>query len=445
MLGLRQVQGRAFPVGGGGGEIRQPGLEHISDAQGPHSLPQVHLGGHVEFGHRQVDEQVLLLGPGAVDLPGEQQLLDLGVAEKFLRGDPLVGEEEPHGSPALPQAPGHRPEAVAPVVGAGPLPLVQKVHGHVPGGAVEGLGAGVAGLELIGPLALEVQGAGQGQHRVPGQVDVPGLLLQQAAGLVVEPVLQRLVHFRRAHLPLEGGCVVILRQQVHGLLHVLGALPQPQGAGGDHRAGAVVHIEGIPHPVGQVPAVLDGLAAQQVQHLFPAVPVGELRQHGQGQVDVHRRADHVLPLTVREEGGQALPPKAVQAGGEALFLAVGLFGLPPSVPLAFEVGGVLIGVGGHLRVLCLADGRRLQGRRPEPGSQQHPQPHHHNQGRSGGHRPPGAEHRPALGVLQVLLVHVLHALKQFLGFHRYPSFSNSARSFPRTRRRITEAWFAVIP
>ena len=40
MLGLGQVQGRAFPVGGGGGEIRQPGLEHISDAQGPHPSPR---------------------------------------------------------------------------------------------------------------------------------------------------------------------------------------------------------------------------------------------------------------------------------------------------------------------------------------------------------------------------------------------------------------------
>ena len=230
-------------------------------------------------------------------------------------------------------------------------------------------------------------------------MDVPGLPLQQAAGLVVEPPLEGLVHLRRTHLPLEGGGVVILRQQGHGLLHVPDILPQPQGTGGDHRARAVVHIEGIPHPVGQVPAVLDGLAAQQVQDLLPAVPIGELRQHGQGQVDVHRRAGHVLPLTVREEGGQALPPKAVQAGGEALFLAVGLFGLPPSVPLAFEVGGVLVGVGRHLRVLCLADGRRLQGRRPEPGSQQHPQPHHHNQGRSGGHRPPGAECPLTLRVL----------------------------------------------
>ena len=41
-------------------------------------------------------------------------------------------------------------------------------------------------------------------------MEVLGLLFQQTAGLLIDPVLQQLVHFLGAQIALEGGSIILV-------------------------------------------------------------------------------------------------------------------------------------------------------------------------------------------------------------------------------------------
>ena len=139
---------------------------------------------------------------------------------------------------------------------------MHEVGVHVAAGGVKGVGVGALLAELVVPGGLEIDGGGQGQHRLRAHLQTLGLLGQQAVGLGVDPVPQGLVILLRPHLAGEGGGKVNLGQGVQGLLAVGDAVAQPQGVaqdGGDH---PVVPVVVQPQGVGPFPQGLDGVHLQ---------------------------------------------------------------------------------------------------------------------------------------------------------------------------------------
>ena len=217
-------------------------------------------------------------------------------------------------------------------------------------------------VELFRPGGLVVDGGDQREDRRRVQFEVRGLVLQKVVGVLVDPGLQRLVHFGGAGLTGEGRRVVLLCQRVQRLLVVSEALVQPQGVGKEARADAVVLVvrgEEFLHPFPQGRQIL---LPEQVEELLPAVPVRGLRQHGEGQVDVDGGVQRVLArvLSGRLAGAEDLREGLLVEGFHRLLVAfAGLdpFLVPVLVCLELLVRRVLAGGLDGLRVDGLREGQ----------------------------------------------------------------------------------------
>ena len=337
---LHLVHAAAVVFGDDGGEVGSAGEEYISDTQMFQLLRQLHVGTDVEFGNRQMDhEGFFVLVPIAVLL---EESRDFAGGEQFFRGNALVGEDQPH--PAIIfQIQIYGTEIVAPVVSVIDQSLVHEFFGAVAVGAVEG-GVGVMPfLELVLPLDPVIQGGSQGQHTPGVHLQILGLLLEQAAGLAVDPGAEGFVDFLAAQVALEHGSVILVRQKVHRFIIIIVSLFQPQGVCQDGGGQTVVVIVGLPYLFRLGPEVLDGVCAQKIQDLLAAVAVGGLSQHGQSHVDIHRGADCVAAVGIGKQcvgdGGKI----RIKGVGVAVRLVVQRPLLFPPAVLAFGivVGGVL--------------------------------------------------------------------------------------------------------
>ncbi len=137
--------------------------------------------------------------------------------------------------------------------------------------------------------------------------------MQQAARLLVDPVLQRLVRLRRAHPALIGRGVVRLSQNVQRLLHEADVLIQPQRGGEDAGRRAVVAVVLVPERAGLLAQSRNAVRAQQGEDLRAALAVRQLGEHGQRHVDVQRGEHAVFPAALAEEFPQGGGQKAVEA------------------------------------------------------------------------------------------------------------------------------------
>ena len=355
-LGYRQALGLVQ----GRGEVGGGSVKDVGDAQGLQTLPEIRLGGEIKLGHGQMNGQVLPVFPVA---PRAQKGHGLAAVQQVLNRHALAGQQQPEGAAVVFQGQTHGAEGIAPVVGSA-LTLVQEVTGHVPGGAVEGAGGCGDLREFVYPFGPVVDRRSQGQHRLGAQFHPPDLVLQQPAGLVVKPGLQRLIHGLGPHFALVGGRVVGFSQPVQGGLGVGKPRVQPQGAGQNGLGGPVVPVLAQPHGPGLGPQGFDGIGPQQAENLGPALAVGDLCQHPQGEVDVQRRIGPVFRFA-----GEELPERGreevLQAAGIALGLLQSRPGIVPGiagrfvgVPVVFIVR--VVGIGGHLGIVRLGQGRDLE-------------------------------------------------------------------------------------
>src|SRR5699024_4964279 len=145
---------------------------------------------------------------------GEQELHDLRVVQQLIYAHPFVGQDHPQGTAVQHGLP-HGGELIPPAVGAGGG-AVHEVALYVPVGGAERLGGGVVRVELLGPRGVVVAGGGQGQRGLRVHAHLACRVLQQPAGLVVEPRFQGMVQLGGAHLPLVGGGVVGVGKSVQG-------------------------------------------------------------------------------------------------------------------------------------------------------------------------------------------------------------------------------------
>ena len=173
-----------------------------------------------------------------------------------------------------------------------------------------------------------------------------------------------MVKFLAAHLAPEGGCVVILRQTVHGGLIEVHRLVQPKGVCENTGHGAVIAVVGVPNAGSLRPQSVDVLAAQQGEDLLTAFSIRYFCQHGKSHIHIQGRIDLVLSVGAAEK----FPDGAAEKRLQTIRIAFRLVALrvPVFLPcvidhikaVAVEFAGLfveifhLIGVRRHLRIAC---------------------------------------------------------------------------------------------
>ena len=125
-------------------------------------------------------------------------------------------------------------------------------------------------------------------------MDVPRLLRQQPAGLLVQPTGDGLVGLLRSHGHPVGGREIPLRQRIHRRLLHIGVLPRKGGVGQPAHRVAVL-IDADPQAVDLLPQRFRVGGAQQSHHLLPCLAVRQLRQHPQRRIQADGRIHRVLP------------------------------------------------------------------------------------------------------------------------------------------------------
>ena len=181
---------------------------------------------------------------------------------------------------------------------------------------------------------------------------------QKSSGLFVQPVPQSFIQLLGPHFAPVHGCVIIFRQQVHGLLPERFPLVEPKGVCQYAVHGSVLPVHGAPHSLRLSPQVLQVVAAQDGQDLLPGVPVGDLRQHGQGHIHIQGGADPVALTGKQRPCGRG--EIGFQPVGEALLRPQGVEVLPPAVidrlkslvvkfTVPFDIF-LLVGIGCHLGI-----------------------------------------------------------------------------------------------
>ena len=126
-------------------------------------------------------------------------------------------------------------------------------------------------------------------------------ILQQTAGVVVQPALEGLGIVRIHHAAPECGGKVIVCQGLDRLLLERHILIHPQRRRQFAGCRTVVNIVGHPELIRKFPAVLDRGNAQQIQKFRTGLPIRSLCPHRQRQPDVDRRADRVLARFFRRK------------------------------------------------------------------------------------------------------------------------------------------------
>ena len=163
-------------------------------------------------------------------------------------------------------------------------------------------------LKGVLPAGLVVDGVIQPQQVVPIGADVPRLLGQQSAGVLVQPAGDGLVRLLRAHGHAVGGREVPIRQRVHGLLLHVGVLPQERAVGQTAHRPPVVQIHAHPQVAHRLPQGLAVGRAQQCHHLPLRLSVGHLRQHAERRIQTDGRIHPVLAV------GEELVQRPVRKG-----------------------------------------------------------------------------------------------------------------------------------
>ena len=125
-------------------------------------------------------------------------------------------------------------------------------------------------------------------------MDVPRLLRQQPAGLLVQPTGDGLVGLLRPHRHPVGGREIPLRQRIHRRLLHISVLPRKGGVGQPAHRVAVL-IDADPQAVDLLPQRFRVGGAQQSHHLLPCLAVRQLRQHPQRRIQADGRIHRVLP------------------------------------------------------------------------------------------------------------------------------------------------------
>ena len=304
MFGLGEISRRIVSHGG---KVRDRRIKDVRDAQRLQAVGQIQVRCRVELRQSEVDDEVFALRALTV---AEKEVHRRLVSQQFLRRNALVRQQEPHGAAAL-QPFGDRGEAVAPVIGVRPA-LTHEVTGRIAAVGVEGIRRGVGFGELAVPLGPEIDGGRKREDRFLIHRQAGGLLLQKPAGLLVDPVLKRLVKSGGAHFTPEGRGVIILCQCVHGFLLEADFVAEPQGVGQNTGHRAVVTVVGVPDSGGLGPEGVYIAAAQHGEDLLPALAVRHLRQHGEGHVEVDGGADLVLSAVAGEKLGNGGAEVAVQ-------------------------------------------------------------------------------------------------------------------------------------
>ena len=149
-------------------------------------------------------------------------------------------------------------------------------------------------VELVRPLCAVIESRRQQQDGQRVRLDGRGLLLQQPARLLVQPALDGPVQLRRAHLAPVGRGVVDVRQRVHGVLHIADVVAQPDGGGEQACALVALTAAGFPDRRRLLTQRLHAVDADELKELGAALAVRQLREHGEGHVDVHRREHGVF-------------------------------------------------------------------------------------------------------------------------------------------------------
>ena len=222
-----------------------------------------------------------------------------------------------------------------------------------------------AALKGVLPAGLVVDGVIQPQQVVPIGADVPRLLGQQTAGVLVQPAGDGLVRLLRAHGHAVGGREVPVRQRVHGLLVHIGVLPQECAVGQAAHRLVVVGVDADPQILDLLAQRLRVTGIQQLHDLLLRVAVSDLCQHGQGGVQADGRVHPVLAVGEdracrsvgkgqHRRGGLLIqPPLAQLLHRRHVFILRRHVGVPVSLAVIVEVVLVprLAGIGREGRFL----------------------------------------------------------------------------------------------
>ena len=147
-------------------------------------------------------------------------------------------------------------ELLAPIVAAlgG---LIHEVTGDSTVGGVEGSRSGLGSTETVAPGGAVVNCRSNRKNGGFRKGLILYLLLQKAAGVFVQPVLQGLIKFAGAHGAAEGGSIVVISDGLQGIFIDRQILIEPKGVGQNTGVKTIVIVADVPN--------VGGLAAQRLQ------------------------------------------------------------------------------------------------------------------------------------------------------------------------------------
>ena len=228
--------------------------------------------------------------------------------QQLVHRDALVGEDEPHAVPAPEREPYRAPAVSAEIVHAALRAHVLRLG--VARGRVKDVGVVCRLVELVRPLRAVIDGRRQQQDGEGVRLDICRLFLKQPARLLVQPGLYGGVYLGAPHLAPVGRGIIGVRKRVHRALHIAEVVPEPDGAGKHALYLLLVPAARAPNGGRLFAQGLHAVNAYELQQLAPALAVRQLREHGEGHVEVHRREQGVLLA----RAGEKLRRQRLKAG-----------------------------------------------------------------------------------------------------------------------------------